>query len=163
MAYEINININDVTGAGAGEKTPAGVSATPTSTEQQKALKSLGRYVSAQVVQPFINTVKSNVTTNIQTVTGNTELQQRVNFGFEIAQFGMQTFQNVQAGALIGAGLGIGGVAGGAIGLALTAISTGIEIYGNKRQIDLQERLENKQLEQVRQRAGAMYNRSRRG
>ena len=159
MAYEINININDVTGS--GEKSQAGVSATPTSTEQEKALKALGKYVSAQVVQPFINTVKSNVTTNIQTVTGNTELQQRVNFGFEIAQFGVQTYQNVQAGAVIGTSLGIGGLAGGAIGLALTAVSTGIELYNNKRQIDLQERLENKQLQQTRERAGVMYNRSR--
>ena len=162
MAYEINININDVTGTGTGTETPAGVSATPTSTEQQKALKSLGKYVSAQVVQPFINTVKSNITTNIQTVTGNTELQQRVNFAFEIAQFGNQAYQNVQAGAIRGASLGIGGIAGGAIGLALTAVNTGIQIYGNKKQIDLQERMENYQLQQTRERAGAMYNSSRR-
>lgn len=163
MAYEINININgDVGGAKGVSKTSGQKEQEKLEKERAKAQKKLAGFVSSQAIQPFVNTIKSNVTSNIQIVTGNTDLQQRVNFAFEIAQFGQNTFQNIQAGGIIATGLGLSGLAGGAIGLALTAVNTGIQIYGNKKQIDLQERMENYQLQQTRERAGAMYNSSRR-
>lgn len=161
MAYEINININGDISSGGGETE--GLSKSNTGSEQEKALKKLGKYISAQTVEPFIANVKNQISQNIELVTGNSELQQRVNFGFEVAQFGVSTYKNAQAGALIGSQLGIGGGAGAIIGLALTAISTAINIAFKQQQIDIQARLENYQLDQTRSRFGTAYNRSRSG
>jgi hypothetical protein len=161
MAYEINININgDVE---AGTVVQGGISNTQKTSEQQKAVSSLGKYVASQTIQPFIQNVKTQVTQNIGLVTGSTDLQQRVNFAMETVQFGVQTFQNAQAGAVIGSALGIGAGAGFGIGLALTAISTAMNIAFNAYQLQLKEEVENYQLDQVRTRAGSAYNRSRRG
>jgi hypothetical protein len=160
MAYEINININNVGGEEVEEQS--GVSSKATNTEQQKAVKAMGKYVASQTIQPFIQTVKSNVSQNIQTVTGNSDLQRRVNFGMETIQYGLNAFSNAQAG--IGVVTALGGTATGGVvlGLALTAIQTGIEVINNSIQIELQERMENYQLQQIRERSGAMFNRSRR-
>ena len=160
MAYEINININNVGGEEVEEQS--GVSSKATNTEQQKAVKAMGKYVASQTIQPFIQTVKSNISQNIQTVTGNSDLQRRVNFGMETIQYGLNAFSNAQAG--IGVVTALGGTATGGVvlGLALTAIQTGIEVINNTIQIELQERMENYQLQQIRERSGAMFNRSRR-
>ena len=157
MAYEINININNVGGEEVEEQS--GVSSKATNTEQQKAVKAMGKYVASQTIQPFIQTVKSQVTQNIQVVTGRTELQQRVNLGLEMLQFGLNTASTIQGGVTAGLALGIG--AGAGIGIALAVINTGIEIAGNAIQLNMQERMENYQLQQTRERAGVMFNRSR--
>lgn len=162
MAYEINIHINGEIEEG-GVVEPSGVSASAKPTEQQKAVKSLGKYVSTRTIQPFIQNVKTQVSQNIGIVTGQTSLQERVNFGMEVVQYGVNAFKNAQAGALIGAGLGIGGGAGALIGLSLTAISTMIQIEFNRQRLDLENRMENYQLEQVRTRQGSAYNKSRMG
>lgn len=164
MAYEINIHINgEIEEGGVVGTTSGGVSESVKPTEQQKAVKSLGKYVATQTIQPFIQNVKTQVSQNIGIVTGQTSLQERVNFGMEVVQYGVNAFKNAQAGALIGAGLGIGSGAGALIGLSLTAISTMIQIEFNKQRLDLENRMENYQLEQVRTRQGSAYNKSRMG
>lgn len=161
MAYEINININ---GDVESPETTQGVSGTSgQGSEQEKALKNFTKYISAQTIEPFIANVKQNVTQNIQIVTGNTDLQQRVNFAMETVQFGVNTYKNVAAGAIIGTQLGIGGLTGGILGLALTAVNTAINIGFEQQRLNLQERMENYQLEQSRSRFGSAYNRSRSG
>lgn len=160
MAYEINININTVDG---GAESQEGVSKSTTSNEQEKAIKDLGKYVSAQTLEPFIASVKQNVTQNIQIVTGNSDLQQRVNFAMETYQFGVNTYKNVTAGAIIGRQLGVGGLAGGILGLALTAVHTAMNVAFEQQRLNLQERMENYQLQQSRSRFGSAYNRSREG
>lgn len=161
MAYEINININ---GDVEASEITQGVSGTSgKASEQEKAQKQLTRYISAQTIEPFIANVKQNITQNIQVVTGNTDLQQRVNFAMETVQFGVNTYKNVAAGAVIGTQLGIGGVAGGVIGLALSAINTAMNIAFEQQRLNLQERMENYQLTQSRSRFGSAYNRTREG
>ena len=161
MAYEINININgDVE---AGTTVQGGISRATSSSEQEKAVKALGKYVASQTIQPFIQNVKTQVSQNIGIVTGNTDLQQRVNFGMEAIQYGVNVYKNAQAGAVIGASLGIGAGMGAGIGLALTALNTMITIEFNRQQLQLKEQIENFQLEQVRNRQGVAFNRSRRG
>lgn len=163
MAYEINININgNVEDLGSAQTSP-GLSKSPTNNEQEKAAKALGKYVAAQTIQPFIQNVKTAVSQNIGIVTGSTELQERINFGMEVVQFGVQTFQNAQAGATLGASLGIGSGAGALIGLSLTAITTMMQIDFNRLELKLKQQMEGYQLQQVRERAGAAYNKSRLG
>lgn len=159
MAYEINININ-----GDVEAEQTGISkSTGTSNENDKAQKQLGKYIASQTIQPFIQEVKTQVTQNVQLVTGSSELQNRINLGFEAVQFGVNTYKNAQAGAVITSSMGLGGGVGIALGLALTAITTAMQISFNQLQINLQKRMENYQLEQVRSRAGIAYNKSRSG
>lgn len=160
MAYEINININNVD---ADVAQTEGVSKSTASNEQEKSIKKLGAYISAQTLEPFIANVKQNVQQNIQIVTGSTDLQQRVNFAMETVQFGVNTYKNVSAGAIIGKSLGIGGLAGGVIGLALTAVNTAMNIMFEQQRLNLQERMENYQLQQSRSRLGSAYNRTREG
>lgn len=161
MAYEINININgDVEGL---SDSSAGVSAKPTATEQEKAMKSLGKFVASQTIQPFIQNVKTAVSQNIGTITGQTELQQRINFGMEVVQYGVNAYKNAQAGAVISATMGKGGVVGAVIGLALTAINTMITVAFNRQQLQIEERMENYQLQQARNRQGIAFNKSRAG
>jgi hypothetical protein len=161
MAYEINININ---GEVESTETTAGVSASAKPSEQEKAMKSLGKYVASQTIQPFLQNVKTQVSQNIGLVTGNTDLQQRVNFGMEVVQYGVNAYKNAQAGAVIGSSFGKGGaVAGSIIGLALTAINTMMTIEFNKMQLRIQEQFDNYQIQQTRDRQGIAYNKSRRG
>lgn len=163
MAYEINININsdveETQTAGGMSKT----SSTSASDSVEKGQKRLGKYIASQTIQPFIQDVKTAITQDVGLITGNTELQDRINFGFEAVQYGVNTYKNVQAGAIIGSQVGIGGGAGAVIGLALTAINTMMNIAFKQVQIDINRRLENYQLEQTRSRAGVAFNRSRRG
>lgn len=161
MAYAINININEIDEI-AGSQAGLSTTGAKANTEQSKALKALGNYVSSQVIKPFVANVKNNITQNVQIVTGNTDLQQRINYQFEMLEFGVQLWSGASAGATIGSAFGpVGTGVGAVVGLALTGINRGLEIQNNKYQINLQSRMENYQLEQVRTRAGITVNRSR--
>lgn len=161
MAYEININING--DLEAGTTAQAGISKTASSSEQSKALKSLGQYVAAQTIQPFIQNVKTQISQNIGIATGNIDLQQRVNFGMEVIQYGVNVFKNASAGASIATALGGSASGGVLLGIALTLFSSMVKVGNNISQLDLKEGIENYQLDQVRNRQGFAYNRSRRG
>lgn len=158
MAYEINININGDIESSGGTGNIAGVSK---GNNQDKAAKDLAKYISAQTIEPFIQNVKTQVSQNIQIVTGNRDLQDRVNFGFQAVQFGVNTYKNAQAGAVIGSAMGIGGGAGALIGLGLTAIGTAMQIAFDMHQLNLRRTIENYQLKQLQDRQGIAYNRSR--
>lgn len=163
MAYEINININ---GDIDEESTAKGVSKTKGTSEdekQEKAQKRLAKYVSSQTIQPFIQEVKSAISQDIQLITGNDELQQRVNFAFQTVQFGVNTYKNAQAGAIVSTAMGAGAGVGAVLGIALTALNTAMQIGFNQLQINLRSKIENYQLQQTRTRQGIAYNRSRRG
>lgn len=157
MAYEINININ----GDVAEST--GISRTPSESENEisKYQKSLSKYVASQTIQPFIQEVKTTVSQEIGTMTGRTELQQRVNFGFTVAQQGVNAYKNAQAGAVITTGLGLGGGVGVALGLALSAIEAGMNVLFNEIEIQRKEMLEALDINKARRRTGVAYNRSR--
>lgn len=159
MAYEINININDFDGE---PSTSGGKLAKKTTDKVAKAQKDLAKFVSAQTIRPFLQNVKTAITQNIQTMTGNAQLQQRVNFAFEVVEFGQGLYQNAAAGAVIGGALGLPSGVGAGIGIALSLVNTGLQIAFNQHQLNLEERMENNQLQQVRQRQGFYYNKSRR-
>lgn len=160
--YEINININ---GDIDSTSNTAGVSSGVKNkqSEQEKAQKNLGKFVASQTIQPFIQNVKTQVSQNIGLVTGNTELQTRVNNAFAIVQYGQQVYTNAQAGAVIGQGLGLGSGVGAMIGVVLSVVNTAIEVGMNKIQLDINKRLENYQIEQLKTRSGMIYNKSRMG
>ena len=161
MAYEINININ---GDLDEKQSISGMSATSSANnEVEKAQKRLGKYVASQTIQPFINEVKNAVSQDVGLITGNTALQERINFDFQLVQTGVGIFKNASAGAAIGAATSVGGPVGAIIGVALSVLSFGMQAAFNQVTIDIKKNLENYQLAQTRERAGAAFNRSRRG
>lgn len=173
MADQIEINIylkgdettptseDAVTGSGGGIK---GLSQAGTDvSKQNKAMASLGKYVASQTVSVFLGNVKSAISSNIGLKTGKTELQERVNFGMEVAQQGVNTFKNAMAGRVLATSVGLSGGIGTAIGVALSAISYGINTYFRQQQLGIQENLENRQINQTLSRNGAGYNKSRSG
>lgn len=173
MADQIEINIylkdsentasskDSVTGTGSD--VPNMSQAGKDASKRDKALSNLGKYVASQTVSVFLNDIKGSVSSNIGLITGKTELQEKVNFGMEIAQQGVNTFKNATAGATIFATAGLSAGAGAVIGVALSAISYGINRAFRVQQLNIQESLENRQISQTLSRNGASYNRSRSG
>lgn len=131
--------------------------------KQNQALASLGKYVASQTVSVFIGNAKSSISQNIGLITGKSELQQRVNFGMGIAQETVNTVKNASAGATIASTLGVAGWVGAVVGVALSAISYGMNLNFKNRQLEIQEGLENRQINQTLSRYGAGYNKSRSG
>lgn len=159
MAYEINININGDIEEVNSKGNVAGVS--KTADNKEKAQQALAKYISSQTIEPFIQNVKTQITQNVQTVTGNSELQQRINFGFQAVQFGVNTYKNAQSGALVANAAGFSMSTGVLIGIALTAVNAAMQIGFSQYQINLEKRMESYQLRQVRDRQGVAYNKSR--
>lgn len=159
MAYEINININsDVEAITESGGNVAGMSNVGSNA---KSAKALGQYVAAQTIEPFIQNVKTQISQNIQLVTGNAELQQRVNFGMEIIQFGVNTYKNAKAGMVVSSSMGMSAAGGALLGVALSVLGATMQIMFNQTQLDLQKRVESYQLKQLHDRQGIAYNRSR--
>lgn len=173
MADQIEINIylkNDETTpksedavTGSGGDIPGMSQAGKDASKQDKAMSAVGKYVASQTISVFLNNVKSGITSNIGLITGKSELQEKVNFGFELAQQGVNTFKNAAAGATLFASAGMSGPVGAVIGVALSAISYGINLSFKQQQLNIQENLENRQISQTLSRNGAGYNKSRSG
>lgn len=173
MADQIEINIylkgeegqpasgDKVTGTGGN--IPGMSQADKDTIKENKALASLGKYVASQTISVFLNDTKSAISQNIGLITGKTELQERVNFGMQVVQQGVNTYKNAMAGATVFAAAGLSGGVGAVIGVALSAISFGINTAFKVNQLNIQESLENRQINQTLSRYGAGYNRSRSG
>lgn len=168
MADQIEINIHlkgdvqdgDVVGNG---QNVSGLSQQTKTDGSVVDAKKLGKYISSQTVEVFLNNTKSIITQNIGLVTGKTELQQRVNFGMEMTQQAVNTYKNAQAGAVMFSSMGLSGGIGAVVGVALSVIGTVINYGFQQAQLNLQQGLENRQISQIRSRAGAGFNRSREG
>lgn len=129
-------------------------------TQGQKALKN---FVKSSAIMPFINMSKGYITQNVGLVTGSQQLQQTTDFITNSVGTLFQANAMRNTGVLIGQQLGIGGFAGGTIGLALFAFQKSLEIGFKQAQIDLERNRENIELTQTRSRAGIAFNRSRQG
>jgi hypothetical protein len=172
MADQIEINIHlkedeetqggaesNATGKGGNVAGMSQASSTQSGGTKSKTIdtKKLAKYVSSQTIDVFLNNTKSIISQNIGMVTGKSELQQRVNFGMEFVQKGVNTYKNAQAGALLF------GTGGAVIGIALSVIGGVIDYGFRTSQLNLERSLEDRQISQTRSRAGAGFNRSREG
>lgn len=178
MAEQIEINIY-LKGGGGESKTS--IDSSPIGTGQEvKGLsqtastqgggtasavdnKPLIKYISSQTIDVFLNNTKGVISQNIGIITGKAELQQRVNFGLEAIQQGVNTYGNVMAGVTVASAVGLSTVAGGIIGGVLSIASFGIDLAFKNAQIGLEQGVENRQLSQIISRSGARVNRSRGG
>lgn len=167
---EINIYLKGENGTDKSQDTVtgtggnlAGLSQANGADKKAKALSALGKYVASQTISVFLNDTKNAVSQNIGLVTGKTELQQRVNFGMQVAQLGVNTYRSAQAGATLFAAAGLAPGIGQVVAVALSAIQFGINTAFKQQQLNIQENLENKQISQTLGRYGAGYNKSRSG
>ena len=151
-------NGSDIAGVSNSGNTSGGTTKTKTAN-----LGAIGKYVASQTVDVFLANTKSVISQNIGLITGKSELQQRVNFGMETIQQGVNTYKNAQAGRILFESRGMSGGAGIVLGAALSVISYGINLAFKQNQLNIQERLENRQIQQITTRAGAGFNRSREG
>lgn len=150
--YELIVNFGDT--ESPEEKTDR---------KQKQGQKALASFVKNQAIMPFINMSTNHITQNVGLVTGSQQLQQTTNFITQSVHTAFQANSMRSAGVLIGQQLGIGGVAGGTIGLALFAFQKTLEIGFKQAQINLEANRENIELQQTRSRAGVAFNRSRQG
>lgn len=157
--YEININLNGDIAEGQTEEQKREGDAAKVS----KATKHLGKYVAAQTIQPFIQQATNYLVSNVQLTTGSSQLQEKVNFGMQVMNMGVNAYKNAQAGATLTMAMGLGGAAGIGIGLALSAVSFGMDTMFKQAQINLRNNEESSQRAYLVNRAGTAFNMSRRG
>lgn len=151
--YHLIIDINGDIGGGA----ISGGSSNTEVGKQEKALMNLVRY---QVAQPFIQSTKQMIINNVDTYYGSSELSQRIQVGLDTAH---SLYSGAKYGVALSSALGIGAVAGGILGVALTVGHKMLDIVVKQNEINNKTRLENEQLQILRGRAGIQFNRSRMG
>lgn len=150
--YRLVIDINaDIGGGGSSDSVSSEVD------KQQKAIKNLVRY---QVAQPFIQSTKQMILNDVNTYYGSSELSQRIQVGLDTAH---SLYSSAVMGVNLGAALGVGAIAGGAIGIALMVGHKLLDIAVRQNEINNKTRLENQELSILRGRAGIQFNRSRMG
>lgn len=162
MAYEINININGeidgLGGSGVGQ-----VDTTPKADDNASKQKRLGKYIAAQTIEPAIQKSISYITSNVELMTGSIAQQQRTDAIMQGISLGTTAYTNVAGGVAMATSMGMSSVAGGVIGLAITAINIGLDILFKQAQINLKETQEDNQRTYLYTRAGIAYSQSRRG
>ena len=143
----------------------AGSGTTPTDTgggtggvsDARKAIgKGLISYRS--YVKPFVNQLVSQQISTVSLRTGAQELQDRLSFGYQMVQSGVNMVESIAIGAMMG------GAAGAVVGAVTSVVTTAIS-YANKQQtINLQRDVENASLNNMAVRAGgslASFSKSR--
>lgn len=175
MADQIAINIylkdggttsqDTTTGTGQNVEGISQVATTQGDNSESNAvdLAPLRKYVASQTIDVFLNNTTSLISSNIGLMTGRTELQQKVNFGMQAVQQGVNTYKNAQAGAVLFKTAGLNATSGAITGAILSILNQAITTGFRQAQLQLQQGLENKQLQQITTRAGANVNRSREG
>ena len=156
--YEIVIKIRE----GAGN----GALASPAPSAQEREPNYAGKLstmLASKTIDAGLKRVVSFVSSNVQLVTGSSEMQQRVNVAMQIASYGSQTLNNIATAQTYAAGLGLSAGTGVAIGVTLSLAQIGIDYAEKAAQLRINQIIENQRLEQIRSRAGYSFNRSRMG
>ena len=161
MADEIKIDI--YLNEGGGTTGSAGVSATSSkpSDKLEKQRQRLGQFVASKTIGAFINNTKTALSQNVGIVTGRKEIQDRINFGMSTIQLGQELYSNAIGTASLVSAVGGSAIAGGILGVVLTATNYGLNLALKTQQLSLAENLENQQIKYVNSRLGASYNNSR--
>ena len=157
--YELRIKIEDASG-GNSQIAGGGSSATSTG-DVPKAEKSisasLGTFVATQAIKPFIQQTKNFLVNNVELMTGSTELQQRLDFDFQLLSDATTIVSSTAAGAALG------GVVGAGVGAIVGGLQVAMGYFFNQQQINLQAQIEDRQINYLTNRAGPAFNMSRRG
>lgn len=125
-----------------GKKSPiAGSGTTPTDTggggvsDTRKAIgKGLISYRS--YVKPFVNQLVSQQINTVSLRTGAQELQDRLSFGYQMIQSGVNMVESIAIGAMMG------GAAGAVVGAVMSVTTTAISYAHKQSVLDMNRSLE---------------------
>lgn len=161
--YEINININgDIKDTNPITGQAQSIAEDKSSNKVSSSTKALGNYIASQTIKPFINQATNYIVSNVELTTGSTQLQQKVDFAMQAVNTGISAWSNAAAGAALTASMGLGGPIGIGIGLALTAVTIGMDIMFKQQQINLNKGIEDKQRAYLQDRMGVAFTQGRR-
>lgn len=157
--YELRIKIEDATGessqiAGGGS---AGTDTSGVPKAEKSTSASLGAFVATQAIKPFVQQAKNFFVSNVELITGSAELQQRVDFDFQMLGDVGTVISTTSAGGAIGGGVGI------AVGAVVGVLQVAMGYFFNQQQINLEAQVEDRKINYLQNRAGPAFNMSRRG
>lgn len=123
----------------------------------------LSKMIVGKTLEAGLSRVLNFAVSNVQLITGSTEIQQKVNFAMQLANYGVQTMSNVATATTFATGAGLSSGAGVAIGIGISIAQIGMNYVEKKAQLTINQIIENRRMEQLRSRAGYSFNKSRMG
>ena len=124
--------------------------------------KGLMTFVASRTVDPLIRSAIYFVRSNVYLATGSSEVQSKTDLLFRGIETGQSLIQSIGAGVAIGGKFGAGGAAiGGILGAGLVGFQKATNVFFDNKNLKLQRRIEDKGLQQLRERQGFAYNNSR--
>lgn len=129
----------------------------------KRKIYNIGKFFIAQGIQPVIETVINIGSTKINVISGNEQEIQRWQLGVNAVKTGINTTIS-SLGTFAGlTALGMSNPIALAVTVGLKAMEVGLNYLSESSRINSLKALENKQIAQVYQRAGWIYNKSRQG
>lgn len=162
-SYEININLG---GGGSGKGNDDEDKTKVPSKEDKTAGQIAGSvmmYVATKTVQPFIRQAVSNYSSQINIVSGKKSVAEKINLGMEMATQAINSVSTATAGYAMGKTMGIGGAKGSILAIAISAITSGIQLAFKNSEMQARKQMQNLQAQMVQGRAGTNVNSSREG
>lgn len=161
-SYEININMKGGGGTSQEDDDKTKVPSKEDKTPGQIA-NSVMMYVASKTVQPFIRQSVSNYSNQISIVSGKKSVAEKINLGMEMATQTINSVSTATAGYAMGKTMGIGGVKGSILAIAISAITSGIQLAFKNSEMQARRQMQNMQAQMVQNRAGTNVNSSREG
>lgn len=155
-SYSLKIQIINAEGGDSPVANTKAESKEPKTTPEMK----LASLVAHKMSSTFLNTSKQIIMNNVHTNLGNSEIEQRINFGMNMVQKGVST---ITGGLALSATLGVTGPIGIGIAATLGIIDFAANTIVRQNEINNNARVENEQLQVLRGRMGVQFNRSRTG
>lgn len=162
-SYEININLG---GGGSGKGNDDEDKTKVPSKEDKTAGQIAGSvmmYVATKTVQPFITQTTTSISNRISLVSGKKSVAEKINFGMNIATKAINTVSTATAGYAMGKTMGIGGVKGTMLAIAVSLVSKGISFAFESAELNANRQMQNLQAQMIQGRAGTNVNSSRGG
>ena len=167
---EINIYLKDGNGASDGSSSGQDVKGMSNTASTQSGnsngavdLAPLGKYLSSQILNVFLEESKTAITSNIGLVTGKTELQQKINWSMSAVQQGVNIYGSAVAGGAVLKSMGLKSASANTIAAVVALAGYGLSKVNDLNNYNLQKMMEDRRLRELNTRAGASVNRSRSG
>ncbi len=151
---EYTITIKNATGDGGSPGVAASVSAPKNSNSTAKEeLSPIKPMAALGIAKQVATTVISHNVNTVALRTGQEELQQRMQFRWEMTQKGASLLGSVAVGAMTG------GLAGAVVGAGVSVMMTALDYAQRSNEINLNRTAENISIDMANTRAGAMDDR----
>lgn len=167
--YRIIIEAGGEGGAGAPGKSPvAEAPKSPSSTpgDMSSAVakqKAAGKAIAIGALTMAVNYSHTMKMQELNIVTGQTQLAQRRQAQNALVNAGLNMMTSGISGGMIASFLGVSGPVGAVIGIVTAVGKKAIDLGVKSNELNLKQYVEDEQIQALRTRAGASFNRSRLG